>query len=85
MNFTVEIDIMPLKGILDPQGRTIQEALKKLGIEEAREVRMGKHIHMVVSAADEKAAREQVERALEKLLYNPVVEEYSYTIKALSS
>ncbi len=81
MNFAVEIDIMPLKGLLDPQGRTVKEALQKLGIEDAQDVRIGKHIHMIIAADNEEEARRKVEKALETLLYNPVVEEYVYTLK----
>ncbi len=81
--FVAEIDVMPLDGLLDPQGRTVEQALRKLGIEGVEDVRVGKHIRLVIDAASEDEARRHIETALQKLLHNPVVEQYHYTLHAL--
>ncbi len=79
--FIVEIDIMPLQGLLDPQGRTVAHALRKLGFEGVASVRVGKHIQMIIESESETEAKHQVEDSLAKLLYNPVVEQYRYVIR----
>ncbi|MGD1840726.1 MAG: phosphoribosylformylglycinamidine synthase subunit PurS [Thermonemataceae bacterium] len=81
MKFTVEIDVMPLKEILDPQGKAVKLGLGHLGIENVQEVRIGRHITMTMQAKDEKEARATVEKACEKLLSNVIMETYTYTIK----
>ncbi|MFA0962379.1 phosphoribosylformylglycinamidine synthase subunit PurS [Roseivirga sp. BDSF3-8] len=80
MKFTAEIDIMPLKEILDPQGKAVKLGLHNLGIDDVSDVRIGKHITINIEAADKKSAEKQVETACKKLLANLIMEEYSYTI-----
>ncbi len=68
--------------VLDPQGQTIQNALRKLGFGEVSAVRQGKYF--VLSLADglsSEAARAQVERIAADVLTNPVIEEYTYRIE----
>jgi phosphoribosylformylglycinamidine synthase subunit PurS len=68
--------------VLDPQGQTIQNALRKIGFSEVTAVRQGKYF--AVSLADDlsaDAAREQVERIAKEVLTNPVIEEYTYRIE----
>ena len=68
--------------VLDPQGQTIQHALRKLGFSEVSAVRQGKYF--VLSLADglsAEAARTQVERIAAEVLTNPVIEEYTYRIE----
>ncbi|MGB3182417.1 MAG: phosphoribosylformylglycinamidine synthase subunit PurS [Cyclobacteriaceae bacterium] len=80
MKFTAEIDIMPLKEILDPQGKAVKLGLHNLGINEVSDVRIGKHITLNLEATDKEAAKEQVETACKKLLSNMIMEQYTYTI-----
>ena len=80
MKFTAEIDIMPLKEILDPQGKAVKLGLHNLGIDEVSDVRIGKHITLNLEAADKSAAEEQVETACKKLLANMIMEQYTYSI-----
>ena len=63
-------------GVLDPQGKAIEGALSSLGFGEASNVRQGKYIELAVRAADEAAARREVEAMCEKLLANTVIENY---------
>ncbi|TVR07971.1 MAG: phosphoribosylformylglycinamidine synthase subunit PurS [Salinarimonadaceae bacterium] len=63
-------------GVLDPQGKAIEGALKSLGVEGVNSVRQGKVFDIELDAADEAAARAALEKACEKLLANTVIENY---------
>ena len=68
--------------VLDPQGQTIQNALRKLGYGEVASVRQGKYFAIELAAGlTPDAAREQVERVSREVLTNPVIEEYTYRIE----
>lgn len=74
--------IITLKsGVLDPQGKAIQNAVGALGIEGVQSVRQGKFIEVDLAASSEAAARETVERMCRELLANTVIENYSYEIE----
>ena len=81
MNFTAEINVMPLKELLDPQGRAVLKNIKNVGVSGMSDVRIGKHITLTLEAASEEEAKEKVETACKKLLTNPVIEYYEYSIK----
>lgn len=81
MIFTAQVEVLPLKELLDPQGKAVEKGLKNLHLDAITSVRIGKHIVLTVEAADEAAARTIVEEACKKLLHNPVMEFYAYTIK----
>jgi phosphoribosylformylglycinamidine synthase subunit PurS len=78
MKFFAEIDVMPHKEILDPQGKAVKLGLGNLGVSEVSDVRIGKHIRLEIEAKDESAAKEKVEFACKKLLANLIMEEYTY-------
>jgi len=82
MKFVAEIDVMPLKALLDPQGRAVTGVLKNIGLGELGNVRVGKHITVEVDAASEETAKQKVEEACKKLLANPIMESFHFTIKA---
>ncbi|MFA5897979.1 MAG: phosphoribosylformylglycinamidine synthase subunit PurS [Hyphomicrobium sp.] len=69
-------------GVLDPQGKAIQNALSALGISGVDEVRQGKYIEVQLSETDEARAKETVERMCKDLLANSVIENYSYELAA---
>ncbi|MGA2044303.1 MAG: phosphoribosylformylglycinamidine synthase subunit PurS [Roseiarcus sp.] len=70
--------IVTLKGgVLDPQGKAIEGALKSLGVEGVVSVRQGKVFDVEIEAVDAQAARERLAVACEKLLANTIVENYS--------
>ncbi|HZA00706.1 MAG TPA: phosphoribosylformylglycinamidine synthase subunit PurS [Hyphomicrobiaceae bacterium] len=75
------IKITLKSGVLDPQGKAIQNALSALGFSGVNDVRQGKYIEVDLSALDEATARHQVERMCKELLANTVIENYSYEIK----
>jgi len=81
MKFVAEINIMPLKELLDPQGKAVISGLKNMGITEITDVRIGKHISVEIEAKDEKTARAKLEKACKELLSNPIMESFSYEIK----
>jgi phosphoribosylformylglycinamidine synthase len=74
MIFQVQIKIIPLKDLLDPQGKAVLGGLHNLGMSGVQDVRVGKHITMQIDAANEAAAREVAENASKKLLANAVME-----------
>jgi phosphoribosylformylglycinamidine synthase len=76
MTFNVQIKVMPLKDLLDPQGKAVLGGLKNLGITSVEDVRVGKHITLQIEAASEIAAKTIAEEASKKLLANPVMEFY---------
>ncbi len=82
MKFIAEIDVMPLKALLDPQGRAVTGVLKNMGLAELENVRIGKHITVEVDAASEENAKQKVEEACKKLLANPIMESFHFSIKA---
>lgn len=80
MNYTAHITIMPLKELLDPQGKAVMGGLSNLGLGAISDVRIGKHITLQVNAADADAAKAIAEEATKKLLANPVMEQFEVTI-----
>lgn len=83
MKFLAEINVMPLKEILDPQGKAVAMGLKNLGIDSVHDVRIGKHMTLTLEAANEAEAREKIELACKKLLANLIMENYFYTISVI--
>lgn len=81
MKFNAEINVMPLKELLDPQGKTVSNNLKNLGIEGIDDVRIGKRITMSLNANSEDEAKDKVEQTCKRLLANMVMESYSYTVQ----
>ena len=74
--------VTPKTSVLDPQGQTIQNALRKIGFADVTQVRQGKYFALSLAdglTAD--AARAQVERIAKQVLTNPVIEEYTYRIE----
>ena len=83
MIFSAEIKVMPLKELLDPQGKAVLGGLSNLGIKSINDVRIGKHIQLQIDAGTKEEAFGIAEEAAKKLLANPVMEEYSIQIKPL--
>ena len=80
MIYNVQIKVMPLKNLLDPQGKAVQSGLSNLGINSVMDVRVGKHITLQVDAESEEAAKAIAEEASKKLLANAVMEFYEIEI-----
>jgi phosphoribosylformylglycinamidine synthase len=80
MKFNVEIDIMPLKALLDPQGKAVTASMKNLGLPEIENVRIGKHISLNIEAEDKDKAIIKVDEACKKLLANEIMESYQFEL-----
>jgi phosphoribosylformylglycinamidine synthase subunit PurS len=80
MNFKAEIDVMPLKELLDPQGKAVAHGLQKMSFTEVEDVRIGKHITIKLNADSKEEANSKVEEACRKLLANPIMEGYRFEI-----
>lgn len=80
MKFTAKINVMPLKALLDPQGKTVTASMKRINLHEIDNVRIGKHITLEIDAADQATAEQKVEDACKKLLANPIMEFYEYSV-----
>lgn len=78
MKFKAEIDVMPLKALLDPQGKAVTASMKNLGLPQITNVRIGKHISLEVEAESTEIAKEMVEKACKDLLHNPIMEGYEF-------
>lgn len=76
MTYNVQIKVMPLKDLLDPQGKAVLGGLQNLGLQGVNEVRIGKHITLQIEAESEQAAKQLADQASKKLLANPVMEFY---------
>jgi phosphoribosylformylglycinamidine synthase len=74
--FTAEIKVMPLKELLDPQGKAVMGGLNNLGISSVNDVRIGKHIQLQIDAASKEEATAIANDAAKKLLANPVMEQF---------
>ncbi len=81
MKFVAEIDIMPHKELLDPQGKAVVNNLKHLDLSDVTDVRIGRHVSMTLEAATETEARQKVETACQKLLANAIMESYHYELR----
>ena len=81
--FQAEIDVMPKKEILDPQGKAVTGSMKNLGLTEIHNVRIGKHISLEIEAENEEIANSKVEQACKSLLANLIMESYSFTIQKI--
>lgn len=83
MKFIAQIDVMPKKEILDPQGKAVTGSMKNIGLGEITNVRVGKHISLEVEAANEDDAKEKVDAACKQLLANLIMESYEFKIAAV--
>ena len=66
--------------VLDPQGDAVRRALGSLGFEDVKSVRVGKLIEIEVDAKDRDAARKELEQMCQKLLVNPVIEDFRFEL-----
>jgi phosphoribosylformylglycinamidine synthase len=80
MSYTVQIKVMPLKELLDPQGKAVMNGLQNLGLGKVEDVRIGKNIALQIDADSEEKAKQIAEEASKKLLANPVMEYYEISV-----
>ncbi len=80
MKYTAHINIMPLKELLDPQGKAVNNSLHNLGLTQVQDVRIGKHITVTLDAANKDEAEKTVKEACTKLLANQVMESFEFSL-----
>ena len=81
MKFNVQVKVMPLKELLDPQGKAVITGLGNLGLKRISEVRVGKNISLQIDAANAEEAKSIAEEASKKLLANPVMEYFEISVE----
>jgi phosphoribosylformylglycinamidine synthase subunit PurS len=81
MTYTVQVTVMPLKELLDPQGKAVIGGLQNLGITSIQDVRIGKSITLQVEAENADKAKQMAEEATKKLLANPVMEYFEIHVQ----
>lgn len=80
MTYTVQIKVMPLKELLDPQGKAVMGGLQNLGLSGVEDVRVGKNITLQLNAVSAEQAKQLAEEASKKLLANPVMEYFEVSV-----
>ncbi|MBM3439679.1 MAG: phosphoribosylformylglycinamidine synthase subunit PurS [Bacteroidetes bacterium] len=81
MLYSVQVKVMPLKDLLDPQGKAVMGGLSNLGLRGVEDVRIGKNILLQIEAASADEAKKIAEEAAQKLLANPVMEQFEVTLQ----
>lgn len=84
MTFDVQVEVQLRAGVADPAGATIERAMPTLGFDGVSGVRMGKSIRFTIDAADEAAARAEVDQLCATFLTNPVIEDSVVTVVSAS-
>ena len=80
MTYSVQIKVMPLKELLDPQGKAVMGGLQNLGLNSVNDVRIGKNINLQIEADSPDQAKQIAEEASKKLLANPVMEYFEIAV-----
>ncbi len=80
MTYSVQIKVMPLKELLDPQGKAVLGGLENLGLNGVEDVRIGKNITLQINADSPEKAKAIAEEASKKLLANPVMEYFEVSV-----
>ena len=81
MNYVAEIDVMALKALLDPQGKAVTNTLKSIGFKTVKNVRIGKHTTLSIEANNKAEAESKIKEICSKVLSNPIMEYFEYSIK----
>jgi phosphoribosylformylglycinamidine synthase len=76
-----KIIVTPKKAVLDPQGKTVQNALEHMGYRGVKAVHVGKYLEIELDGSDKETARQQLNEAAHKFLSNPVIEDYRLEIE----
>ncbi len=79
--FQARVNVTLKKSVLDPQGKTILNALHSLGFDETKNVRVGKFFEIQLQGESKAQLEEKLRAMCDKLLINPVIEEYSYFLE----
>jgi phosphoribosylformylglycinamidine synthase PurS subunit len=83
MRWLAKVYVTPKRGILDPQGKAVQQSLHTLGYPEVGEVRLGKYLEMRLADVSSNSARTRVQEMCERLLANRVIEDFRFEIEEM--
>jgi phosphoribosylformylglycinamidine synthase subunit PurS len=81
LEMKAKIIVPPKKAVLDPQGKTVQNALEQMGYKGIGAVHVGKYLEIELTGADAEAWRQQIDGACHQILSNPVIEDYRFVIE----
>jgi len=81
LQWKAKVEVTLKKSVLDPQGVAVENSLKALGYEQIGQVRVGKYLELTLDAADREEAAKLVEDMSRRLLSNPVIEDFSYSLQ----
>jgi len=76
-----KIIVTPKKAVLDPQGKSVQNALEHMGYKGVGAVHVGKYLEIELTGSDKESWRKQIDDACHKILTNPVIEDYTFEIE----
>ena len=82
-NYHARIYVTLRSSVLDPAGTAVESGLKQMGYEGVAGVRIGKYIEMTVVAKDEEDAKTQLDQMCDRILANPVIENYCFEVTQL--
>lgn len=83
--YQAQIYVTLRPSVLDPAGTAVQSGLVQMGYENVEQIRIGKYIELMLQATDEATAREQLEQICDRLLANPVIENYRFDLMATNN
>ena len=83
MKYKAEINVMPLKALLDPQGKAVSASMINVGLSEIENVRIGKHITLEIEVKNKEEATSKVEEACKKMLCNQIMESFEFTLEEI--
>jgi phosphoribosylformylglycinamidine synthase subunit PurS len=84
-SFRAKIYVTLRPSVLDPAGTAVQSGLEHMGYANVEQVRIGKYIELSLTATDQSAAEQQLDRMCDQLLANPVIEVYRYEVTAAAT
>lgn len=83
--YQAQIYVTLRPSVLDPAGVAVQSGLQHMGYDNVSQVRIGKYIELTLTAADEAAAKVQLDRVCDQLLSNPVIENYRFELRQVAA
>ena len=79
--YKAKVDVTLKKSVLDPQGQTVLQALHSLGFKDVQNLRVGKHFEVTLNSGDLKKAEVEIKNMCDRLLINPIIEDYTYRLE----
>lgn len=78
--YKAKVNVTLKKSVLDPQGKTVMHALETMGVDSVKDIRVGKFFEVNLEAKDNAEAETQLKNICDKVLINPVIEDYTYEL-----